>query len=255
MELTKKQKLYLVLCGLFITNAIIAEIIGAKIFSVEETIGVAPVNIQILGFTLDFNMTAGALNWPFVFIISDVINEYFGVKGVKRISYLTAGLIAYSFLIIFLATWVSPAKFWLDVNSKDSLGNSININEGFKMIFRQGLGIIFGSLTAFLFGQIIDALVFQKLRKYTKDKYIWVRATGSTFVSQLIDSFVVIFIAFYLFGSWPIEQVFAVASVNYVYKFVAAVVLTPLLYLAHYVIDKYLGKSTDMKEEITYTPF
>lgn len=94
MELSKKQKLYLVLCGLFITNAIIAEIIGAKIFSVEETVGVAPVNIQILGFTLDFNMTAGALNWPFVFIISDVINEYFGVKGVKRISYLTAGLIA-----------------------------------------------------------------------------------------------------------------------------------------------------------------
>lgn len=135
---SKKEGLYLFLCGLFLTNAIIAEIIGAKIFSVEQTLGFNPVQIPILGFTLDFNMTAGVLNWPFVFLVSDIINEYYGVQGVKRISYLTAGLIAYSFILIYAATWVAPAKFWLDVNAKDSNGNALDINQAFSMILDKG---------------------------------------------------------------------------------------------------------------------
>ena len=250
---SKKEGLYLFLCGLFITNAIVAEIIGAKIFSVEQTLGFNPVQIPILGFTLDFNMTAGAINWPIVFIVSDIINEYYGVQGVKRISYLTAGLIAYSFILIYAATWVVPADFWLNVNAKDANGNSLDINQAFRMIFRQGLGIIIGSLLAFLVGQVLDALVFRKLRQFTQNKFIWLRATGSTLFSQLIDSFVVIFIAFFVFGDWPIEQVLAVGSVNYIYKFIVAITLTPLMYLAHYLIDSYLGKnqSEEMIQEAT----
>jgi hypothetical protein len=220
----------------------VAEIVGAKIFSIEGSIGVAPLNLNILGYTLDLNMSAGVLNWPFVFIASDIINEYFGTKGVKRISYLTAGFIAYSFILIYMATILLPADFWLDVNKVDSKGNPINIDEGFKLIFRQGLGIIIGSLTAFLVGQILDAYVFHRLRNFTNNKLIWLRATGSTLFSQLIDSFVVVFIAFYIFGDWPINQVLAVGSVNYIYKFAVAILLTPLIYLAHYLIDKYLGK-------------
>jgi uncharacterized integral membrane protein (TIGR00697 family) len=220
----------------------VAEIVGAKIFSIEGSIGVAPLNLNILGYTLDLNMSAGVLNWPFVFIASDIINEYFGTKGVKRISYLTAGFIAYSFILIYTATILLPADFWLDVNKVDSKGNPINIDEGFKLIFRQGLGIIIGSLTAFLVGQILDAYVFHRLRNFTNNKLIWLRATGSTLFSQLIDSFVVVFIAFYIFGDWPINQVLAVGSVNYIYKFAVAILLTPLIYLAHYLIDKYLGK-------------
>jgi uncharacterized integral membrane protein (TIGR00697 family) len=110
------------------------------------------------------------------------------------------------------------------------------------MIFRQGLGIILGSLTAFLLGQLIDVYVFQKLRKITGSKMIWLRATGSTLVSQLIDSFVVLGIAFYVFGNWSWAQVASVAIINYVYKFSVAILLTPLLYVGHYLIDNYLGK-------------
>lgn len=238
---TKKDKLFLLLAGLFLTNAILAEVIGSKIFSVEQTIGASPAQLSILGFTLDFNMTAGVLNWPIVFLTSDIINEYFGTKGVKRISYLTAGFIAYSFFLLYAAAEVSPAQFWLDVNANDRNGNAININEGFYMIFRQGLGIIIGSLTAFLIGQLLDAYVFHRLRRLTKNRFLWLRATGSTLFSQLVDSFVVIFIAFYVFGNWSMSQVFAVGSVNYVYKFVVAILLTPVVYLAHYFIDNYLG--------------
>lgn len=252
----KKQNLYIVLCGVFLTNAIVAEIIGAKIFSVEGFLGLPPAQISLLGYKLDFNMSVGVLNWPFVFVTSDIINEYFGTKGVRKISYLTAALIAYSFFLIYLATILTPANFWLDLNAHDSKGNSININEGFSMIFRQGLGLIIGSISAFLFGQVLDAMVFQRLRKITNNKMIWLRATGSTLVSQLIDSFVVVYVAFYLFGNWKIEQVFAVGSVNYIYKFFIAIAMTPIIYLVHYLIDLYLGKehAHQMIEDATFTP-
>lgn len=239
----KRTNLFIFLSAVFLTNALVAEIIGVKIFSGETLLGTTPAQIHLFGdFILDFNLTAGAVIWPFVFITSDIINEYYGKAGVRRISFLTAGFIAYSFIIIYAVTTLPPAQFWLDVNSKDPAGNAININNAFGMIFRQGLGIIIGSLTAFLIGQILDASVFQYLRKITGSRKIWLRATGSTLISQLVDSFVVLGIAFYVFGNWSLSQVIAVGIINYIYKFTTAIVLTPLLYLAHYFIDNYLGK-------------
>ncbi|WP_171062938.1 queuosine precursor transporter [Larkinella sp. C7] len=240
---SKKTNLYIFLSAVFLTNAIIAEIIGVKIFSAETLLGVPPAQLHLLGdFVLDFNLTAGVVIWPFVFITSDIINEYYGFKGVKKISYITAGFIAYSFFIIYFVTTLPPAQFWLDVNKTDAVGNPMNINNAFAMIFRQGLGIIIGSITAFMVGQLLDATVFQSLKRITGSRKIWLRATGSTLVSQLIDSFVVLTIAFYVFGNWPFKQVIAVAIVNYIYKFFIAVALTPVLYIAHYLIDNYLGK-------------
>jgi len=235
--------LFIFLSAVFLTNALIAEIIGVKIFSGETLLGAPPAQLHLMDdFVLDFNLTAGAVLWPFVFITSDIINEYFGKAGVRRISFMTAGFIAYSFLIIYAVTTLPPAQFWLDVNAKDPAGNAININNAFGMIFRQGLGIIIGSLTAFLIGQLLDASIFQYLRKITGSRRIWLRATGSTLISQLIDSFVVLFIAFWIFGNWPLTQVLAVGIINYIYKFTTAILLTPLLYLAHSAIDRYLGK-------------
>jgi queuosine precursor transporter len=248
MTFSKKQSLFLVLSGIFLTNAIVAEVIGAKIFSIENTLGFKPAQINILGFTLDFNMSAGVLNWPIVFIISDIINEYFGVKGVRRISYLTTVLIAYSFFLLYGAASLPPAQFWMDINKTDSDGNYLNINSAFNKIFMQGMGIIIGSITAFMIGQLLDAMVFQKLRKITNNKHIWLRATGSTVISQLVDSFVVIFIAFYVFGNWSFNQIIAVGSVNYLYKFVVALLMTPIIYGIHAIIDRYLGK--DMSKEM-----
>jgi uncharacterized integral membrane protein (TIGR00697 family) len=246
----KKQKLFLVLCAIFITNALIAEITGGKIFSVETLLGIPPANLLIGGQRLDFNMTAGVVNWPVVFITSDIINEYFGRKGVKRISYLTSALIVYTFVTIFFATKLPPAQFWLDLNNTDSHGNVFNINDAFSKIFNQGLGIMIGSITAFLLGQLLDVFVFSWLRRKTGSKYIWLRATGSTMFSQLVDSFVVITIAFYVFGNWDLNQIFSVGSINYLYKGVVAILLTPVIYIAHYLIDNYLGK--EYAEELSH---
>ncbi|NOT76661.1 MAG: queuosine precursor transporter [Cyclobacteriaceae bacterium] len=236
----KKNRLLIVLSGIFLTNALIAEMIGVKIFSGENTLGLAPANLDILGFTMDFNLTAGAVIWPVVFITSDLINEYFGQPGVKRLSYLTAGLIAYSFIVIFLTMKLPPAGWWLDANNVDSAGNYFNMDFAFNKIFGQGQRIIIGSLSAFLIGQLADVYIFHKLRLMTGSKKLWLRATGSTLVSQLIDSFVVLFIAFY--GVFTTKQIIAIGITNYIYKFVVAILLTPAVYAGHSIIDKYLGK-------------
>jgi queuosine precursor transporter len=246
----KRQRLFLLLCGIFLTNALIAEIIGGKIFSVETLLGIPPAQLLIGGQRLDFNMTAGVINWPIVFITSDIINEYFGRKGVKRISYLTACFIAYAFITILVSTKLPPAQFWLELNNTDSQGNVFNINDAFSKIFNQGLGIMIGSITAFLLGQLLDVVVFSWLRRKTGSKFIWLRATGSTMFSQLVDSFVVIGIAFYVFGNWDLKLVFSVGTINYLYKGIVAILLTPLLYVAHYFIDSYLGK--EYAEELSH---
>ena len=244
---SKKNNLFLILLGFFLANTILAEMIGVKIFSLEQTLGWHPAQIRLLeGFVLDFNLTAGVVIWPIVFITTDVINEYFGKEGVKKVTYLTASLIFYIFLVIWIITYLTPADFWLEINSTDNDGNSFDINFAFNRIFRQGSGIIIGSLVAFLIGQLLDVYVFHKLRKITGSKMIWVRATGSTLVSQFVDSFVVLFIAFYILApssaTWSLEQVISVGIINYIYKFGIAILTTPALYLIHFIIDRYLGK-------------
>ena len=121
----------------------------------------------------------------------------------------------------------------------------------FRRIFGQGLWIIVGSLVAFLVGQIVDVLVFHRIKRFTGEGKVWMRATGSTLVSQFIDSYVVLVIAFYVGADWNIVTVLAIGTVNYIYKFLLAILLTPLIYLGHYGIDRYLGHelATKMKEE------
>lgn len=242
---SKKTNLFIILSGIFITNALIAELIGGKIFSVERTLGYDPLDIPMFGdFVLQFNLTAGVVLWPVVFITTDIINEYFGKKGVRKITFITVGLITYAFVAIYLAMRLAPADFWLDVFGTDENGAPFDINYAFEQVLSQGLNIIFASLVAFVIGQFVDVYVFHRLRKITGKNKIWLRATGSTLISQLIDSFVVLIVAFYILGGWSLSQVLAVGTTNYIYKFLIAIALTPLLYIAHYIIDGYLGKET-----------
>jgi len=242
--LNKKTFLYILLSCFFITNALIAEFGGVKIFSVEKLFGIDPLQLNIFGIITDLNLSVGVLIWPIVFVFSDIINEYFGKTGVRRISFITAGMIAYAFIVILMWTDMPPADFWLKLNGLDSQGRPFDINFAYNTIFRAGLGIIVGSLTAFLVSQLIDAYVFHYFKKLTGHKFLWLRSTGSTVVSQIIDSFVILFIAFYFLGNWSLEQVFRVGLIQYLYKVFIAIALTPIIYLAHIVIDKYLGKET-----------
>ncbi len=239
MKENKRTILFLVLGSFFIANAIIAEFLGVKIFSLESALGMQPVNWDILGNSLSFNMTVGVILWPVVFIMTDIINEYFGRGGVKLFSYIAALLISYAFLAIFMGIHLPAADFWI---TKQTATGSINMQDAYQAIFGQGLWIIIGSLFAFLIGQFVDVWVFHYVKKKTGNKNLWLRSTGSTLVSQLIDSFVVLFIAFYIGAGWDIKLVLGICAVNYVYKLVVALLLTPVLYGVHAIIDSYLGK-------------
>lgn len=244
----KLSYLYLLLSAFFITNALIAEFGGVKIFSLQKLLNLPVSGFSFLNLDFEFNMSVGVLIWPLVFIFSDIINEYFGKEGVRRISFITAGMIAYSFLIVLLWTEMPPADFWLNINNLDNQSRPFDVNYAYSFIFRAGLGIIIGSLAAFLVSQLVDAYVFQWLRKLTGHKKLWIRATGSTVISQLIDSFVILAIAFNLLGNWSMAQVIKVGLVQYSYKIVLAILLTPVIYLAHSLIDKYLNLSTKQSD-------
>ncbi len=240
--MTKKNKLFLVLSCFFVANTILAEFIGVKIFTVEGSLGFDKFNINLFGVEgLSYNMSAGVLNWPFVFIMTDIINEYYGRKGVKFLSYVTAVLVVFAFLMVGLAIWLTPSDFWINQNINNE---NINMNNAFTAVFGQGMWIIVGSVTAFIVGQIADVTIFHRIKRITGERKLWLRATGSTVISQWIDSFVVIFIAFYLNPQydWSWQMVAAIGMVNYTYKFAVALLLTPILYLAHKIIDAYLGE-------------
>ncbi len=250
----KPTRLFLVLSGIFITNALIAEFIGVKIFSLESTLGWKPAEIHLLGGVYSFNLTCGVLLWPVVFVMTDIINEYYGMKGVRFLSWLTICLIAFGFLMVFGAIQTEPNGWW--ITSKKEAGIE-NMSVAFNGIYGQGLGIIIASMTAFLVAQLIDVFVFHRIKQATGEKKIWLRATGSTVISQLIDSFVVLLIAFYFYPKlvkgqgdpWPFDQLIAICIVNYIYKFIVALLLTPVIYLVHGWIERYLGheRAAEMK--------
>jgi uncharacterized integral membrane protein (TIGR00697 family) len=248
----KPTRLFIILGGFFIANALVAEFIGVKIFALEDTLGMDAFNFNLFGQEGALQFSAGVLLWPVVFIMTDIINEYYGRKGIRLLSFLAVGMIIYAFVMIYGAIKLAPADWWVTQNASKGVPD---MQSAFQVVFGQGLLIIVGSVMAFLVAQMVDVLSFHRIKRVTGEKWIWLRATGSTLISQLFDSFVVLYIAFKLgpqltgiIEPWSWSLLFAVGTVQYAYKFLMAVVLTPAIYLGHYIIDNYLGK--DVAEEM-----
>lgn len=256
---SKVNRLWTIMAGFFVANALVAEFMGVKLFSLEKTLGFLPANWSMMGQDgLSFTLTAGVLLWPVVFVMTDLMNEYFGPKGVRLISYITAGLIAYGFLMLFGAMGLEPADWWRTAHIKPSLSPEAqaalrvqvsDYNTAFSVVFGQSLWIIIGSLFAFLVSQLVDVAVFHRIKARTGEGRLWLRSTGSTLVSQFLDSFVVVFIALYIGQQLPFIQVLAICIMNYLYKGLVAVLMTPVIYGVHGAIDRYLGEevATAMK--------
>lgn len=211
---SRKDTVYVVLAGIFITNAVVAELIGGKLINIGPYV-----------------MSVGILPWPVVFVTTDLINEYFGQKGVRKLSYITAALIAYCFVVLYIALKIPAATGYNTVNDSQ-----------FHAVFGQSMWIIVGSITAFLVSQLIDITLFHFFKKKTGEKMLWLRSTGSTVISQLFDSFIVLGIAFWLTGKIDTVTYISSALTGYFVKLLIAVALTPLIYLGHGLIDKYTGE-------------
>ena len=209
---SKKDTVYIILAGIFITNAIVAELIGGKLIQMGPYV-----------------MSIGILPWPIVFITTDLINEYFGEKGVKKLSLITASLIAYCFVLLYFALKIPAVK-----------GANLVSDAQFNGVFGQSMWIIVGSITAFMVSQLIDVTIFHFFKNKTGNKMIWLRSTGSTVISQLFDSFIVLGIAFWMTGKMTTEVYIASAFTGYFVKLIIAICLTPLIYLGHSLIEKYI---------------
>lgn len=235
----KGTRLYLILGGFFVANALIAEMIGVKLFQLETLLGLAKADFELLGQPhLSFVLSVGVLPWPIVFIMTDVINDYYGVRGVRFLTLLTAGLIAFAFVVLAAAIHIAPAQFWVESGVQQGVPD---MQAAFAAIFGQGMNIILGSLTAFVIGQFVDALSFRGIKRLTGDRRIWLRATGSTLISQLIDSVVVTYMAFWVLKDWSFALCTALVLTAYAYKFTVALLSTPLVYLVHAGVERYLG--------------
>jgi queuosine precursor transporter len=243
----KPTTLFLGFTAFFCCNALIAEAIGTKLFSLEKILGVHPVNFTLFGQSgLSFVLTCGILLWPLEFVLTDIVNEFYGPKAVRRISITAVILLSYAFLMYYVAIGIPPANVWIASSTRQGVPN---IQDSFSAIFGQNMRIIVGSLVAFLVSQFVDVSVFHRIKKVTGDKYLWLRATGSTLVSQLVDSYIVLFIALGPYYSW--QWILAVGMMNYIFKAVIAILLTPLIYLIEHRIERYVGHNVahQMKRE------
>ena len=168
----KRVTLFTVLSAIFLTALILAETTGGKLIQLAFGNGIV------------FTLTMGVIPFPITFIVTDIINEYYGRKGIRFIT--VVGMIMVLFALILLQVEMAiPAAAISPVP-----------DAAFNTVFGVSARIILGSLTAYLIGQFVDISVFHAIRRRTKGSMLWLRATGSTIVSQLIDSFVVLFIAF-----------------------------------------------------------
>lgn len=235
----KATRLYIILGAFFVANALLAEMIGVKLFQLETALGLSKADFSLLGQDhLSFVLSVGVLPWPIVFIMTDVINDYYGVRGVRFLTLLTAALISFAFVAMYAAIHIAPAGFWIASSSAQGVPD---MQAAFTSIFGQGMNIILGSLTAFIIGQLVDAISFRAIKRVTGEKRIWLRATGSTIISQLIDSVVVTYVAFWVFKGWSFALCTALVITAYCYKLIVALLSTPLVYLVHAGVERYLG--------------
>ena len=237
----KSTRLYIILGAFFVANALIAEMIGVKLFQLEALLGIQKADFTLLGQQhLSFVLSVGVLPWPIVFIMTDVINDYYGVRGVRFLTLLTTAIITFAFVVMYFAIHMPPDQGWW-ITSSAAQGVP-DMQAAFSSIFGQGMNIIVGSLAAFVIGQMLDAFIFRGIKRITGDKRIWLRATGSTLVSQLIDSVVVTYVAFWIFKDMSFPLATALVLTAYTYKLIVAVLATPVVYLVHALVERYLGK-------------
>lgn len=211
----------------FVTCLLIANLTGSKFFFLD--LFALPNGYEFV------HHSAGMISFPAVFLLTDLVNEYYGARETRRMTWLAAGMSLLASGIVYLAR-VIP----VDANSPVS-------QPAFEEVFAQSNRLLIASLAAFLIGQFCDIWVFGRFKRATRGRLVWLRATGSTVVSQALDSFVVTAVLFW--GTlrpedgarWTLAQILAIAATGYVLKFLLAVALTPLVYLGRWFVRARFG--------------
>lgn len=190
----------LYLNGAYVGLLILSNILAVKLFSLGNW-AVLPAAVIIYVFT-----------YP----ITDTITEVYGKEAARKT--VMAGLFTQlaAILFIYIAIQLPPAGFYEHQTE-------------FETIFTAGFRVTAASLISFLISQNLDVSVFHKLKGKHGDKKLWIRNNASTMISQLVDTVVFIMIAFY--GTVPFAALLSLIATQYAFKFAAAILDTPLVYL------------------------
>jgi len=198
-----KEQLYLVLAGIFIASLVTCNLIANKFVSVD------------FGFKV-FIVSAGILPYPLTFLVTDLISELYGQKKANLVVF--SGFVASLFVLLFL--WIG-GQF-------NSIPSSIVDDVTYNSVFRNAWRLIAASMVAYLFAQFIDVRIFHFWKRLTNGKHLWIRNNGSTIVSQLVDTILVICILF--FGVWDSDQILSAIIDGWLFKMLMAFLDTPIIY-------------------------
>jgi hypothetical protein len=233
---TIEQKVYVWLAALTTASLLVADVVGVKLFRIPLGFDV-PVPWSQTPISA-VTHTCGMLTFPITFILTDLLNEYYGARAARRAVWIAFAMGGFVFVVLNISL-AMPA--W-DV--------PFNVAPGaFEAVFGSAKVMYVASLTAYLIGNVCDIFVFGVIKRFTGGRFIWLRATGSTIISQFVDSFFVTWLAFsvgrrLIEGTgvpMPFGEVLATAATGYSLKFVLAIAATPLVYLGHLVLRRWLG--------------
>ena len=220
MKLDARLSLFVTLVAIFMTCLVVGDLIGGKVTSVWL-------------FGREWPFSAGQLAFPITFILTDIINEFYGRKVIRRVTFLAFVMVGLTFAIIYIA----GALPWWPVATTAQWDADGNVTpKAFSAVFTQATRIQLSSMAAFLIANLVDISVFFVLKKATGNKMLWLRATGSTAVSQLIDTFVITALAFG--GKIGFDDYLTIVFTSYLIKLTVAIVVTPLIYMLHGVIER-----------------
>lgn len=220
MQFDAKQKLFLVLTTTFVTCFLVGDIVGGKL-----------IQGNVLGF--EFTTTVGMVPFPVTFLLTDLINEFYGPKAARLVTWVAFSMALLAFGIVFVAGAIPIAEF---TRAPDWQGVS---DAAFANVFLGSQRMLAASLLAFLVAQLVDIGVFHLLKRWSGSRLLWLRATGSTAISQAIDTVTITLAAWTGVLSLPQMQNIMVSA--YGLKLLIAFGLTPLVYLGHVAVIRGLG--------------
>jgi len=221
-------RLYLWLSGVFVTCLLLANILGVKLFHFD---------VHVAGWDIPIEHTVGMLTFPITFLLTDLLNEYYGTRGARRVAYLGFAMGLLAFLLIWVARQIPILE---------GIPGTAN-HPAFENIFGSASLMYLASMVAFLLGSMLDIALFTVFKRWTGGRMVWFRATGSTIISQLFDSFLVTFLFFWLFPkllgneATPLLFVVKTAFTGYILKFCISVLLTPAIYAGRWAIREWVG--------------
>jgi queuosine precursor transporter len=213
------QRLYVYLCAIFVTCLLLGDITGGKAF--ETPVG--PVSVGLVLF-------------PVTFLLTDVINDFYGRKGAQFVTLLGAAMatLAYVALVGTTALPVHADSYFQQGEYAKVLGGSAKL--------------FIASIVAYCIGQYLDIYVFQFWKRLTRSKHLWLRATGSTVLSQMVDTITINVIFWGGVADKSPSWIGAKIVREYMIKLVIAIVLTPLVYAIHGAVIRGLGMESERLE-------